>query len=109
MANFFKRASQKEPNKLRWRIIHETLMVGSYDAERNNDGDHTRSVKRRKVAAFDFVRMLCNVKGRHLLIIDQDSTLIKTSSGNTFGRSAEDWQWWHSVVPVKLRELYSKG
>ena len=44
-----------------------------------------------------------------LMARGQDSTLIKTSSGNAFGRSAEDWQWWDAVVPGRLRELHDKG
>jgi bifunctional polynucleotide phosphatase/kinase len=39
----------------------------------------------------------------------QDSTLIKTKSGNVFPKSATDWQWWNARVPGRLRELNSEG
>ena len=56
VANFFKRTSEKEPTKLRWKTVHETLMVGRYHAEMKESGNGIRGVKRRRgVAAFDFV------------------------------------------------------
>lgn len=45
-----------------------------------------------KVAGFDF-----------------DSTLISTNSGNLFSHDANDWKWWHSSVPGKLRSLQEEG
>ncbi|MCJ1379392.1 hypothetical protein MMC17_002493 [Xylographa soralifera] len=40
---------------------------------------------------------------------EQDSTLIRTSSGNVFGRDPADWQWWDPSVPGKLKKLYDDG
>ncbi|KAJ5670298.1 Polynucleotide kinase 3 phosphatase [Penicillium maclennaniae] len=88
-ANFFTPASQKKPEPIKWRILGTSLIIGKFTPENNapNLPD-----KDRKIAAFDL-----------------DSTLIKTKSGNTFPRSATDWQWWNNVVPGKLRELNSAG
>ncbi|KAJ5142000.1 hypothetical protein N7526_002995 [Penicillium atrosanguineum] len=88
-ANFFTPASQKKPEPIKWRILGTSLIIGKYTPE-----NYTQdlSEKDRKIAAFDL-----------------DSTLIKTKSGNTFPRSATDWQWWNTVVPGKLRELKSDG
>ncbi|OZJ03427.1 hypothetical protein BZG36_03584 [Bifiguratus adelaidae] len=47
---------------------------------------------RTKVAAFDF-----------------DGTLVTTKSGNVHAKDSEDWKWWHSSIPKKLRQLYDEG
>ncbi|KAJ6113659.1 Polynucleotide kinase 3 phosphatase [Penicillium sp. IBT 18751x] len=88
-ANFFTPASQKKPEPIKWRILGTSLIIGKYTPENNAPN---LPKKDRKIAAFDL-----------------DSTLIKTKSGNTFPRSATDWQWWNIVVPGKLRELNSAG
>lgn len=88
-ANFFTPASQKKPEPIKWRILGTSLIIGKYTPEKYVQN---LSEKNRKIAAFDL-----------------DSTLIKTKSGNTFPRSATDWQWWNTVVPGKLRELNSNG
>ena len=54
IANFFKPASEKEPDKTRWRVLHDTLLVGNYSPAEGG----SRASKRRKIAAFDFVGSL---------------------------------------------------
>lgn len=39
----------------------------------------------------------------------QDSTLIKTKSGNVFAKDRDDWQWLYKEVPKKLQELHHNG
>ncbi|OHE91870.1 polynucleotide kinase 3 phosphatase [Colletotrichum orchidophilum] len=91
VANFFKPTSQKPKDRTIWteRAPNEdtpaTLLVGRYEPEEPS----TETEKRRKVAAFDL-----------------DSTLITTASGKKHADAAEDWKWWHSSVPGKLRDLY---
>ncbi|OQD70035.1 hypothetical protein PENDEC_c027G02805 [Penicillium decumbens] len=87
--NFFTPASQKRPEPIRWRVLGTSLVVGKFTPEKHPQRPQEKD---RKVAAFDL-----------------DSTLIKTKSGNTFPRSATDWQWWGSMVPQRLRELSSDG
>ncbi|KAF2161595.1 hypothetical protein M409DRAFT_58988 [Zasmidium cellare ATCC 36951] len=91
VSNFFKPASEKEkqPEKVKFQILHDTLLVGRYE-----DGSSARTTKPKpvKVAAFDF-----------------DDTLIKTKSGNVFARGADDWQWWHATIPGKLKQLDADG
>lgn len=69
----------------------ETLLVGRYE-ESTKYGKDDPSIKRIKVAAFDF-----------------DSTLVTTASGKKHGDSPDDWKWWDSCVPGKLRTLYEDG
>ncbi|KAK5127584.1 hypothetical protein LTR85_006924 [Meristemomyces frigidus] len=87
VSNFFKPASQKEPEKVTFQVLHESLLVGRYQ----DAGTATRP-KPLKVAAFDF-----------------DDTIITTKSGNKFGRGADDWKWWHAAVPGRLKELHEDG
>ncbi|KAF2742545.1 DNA kinase/phosphatase Pnk1 [Sporormia fimetaria CBS 119925] len=87
VANFFTPVSQKEPEKMNWRIVNDTLLAGRYGA-----AQAARPGKRRKIAAFDF-----------------DSTLVTSASGRRFGRDAADWKWWHSSVPAKLKSLHEDG
>ncbi|MCJ1358282.1 MAG: hypothetical protein MMC33_008281 [Icmadophila ericetorum] len=93
VTNFFTPASKKEPERIAWRVVDNSLLVGKYDPEvvkgRGNQG---LGIRRRKIAAFDF-----------------DSTLIKTSSGNVFGKNAADWKWWDAAVPGVLRQLHADG
>ncbi|MCJ1395936.1 hypothetical protein MMC18_008822 [Xylographa bjoerkii] len=92
VASFFTPISKKDPDQITWRIIHNSLLHGKHKPKSdrlNDEGDHG---KKCKIAAFDF-----------------DSTLIRTSSGNVFGRDAADWQWWNPSVPGKLRKLYDDG
>lgn len=35
--------------------------------------------------------------------------MIKTSSGNVFGKDPSDWQWWDTSVPKRLKGLYDEG
>ncbi|MCJ1286991.1 hypothetical protein MMC26_006338 [Xylographa opegraphella] len=97
VATFFTPTSKKDPDRITWRIISGTLIHGKHKPKSDNILEcRGHSNKKRKVAAFDFV-------SRH------DSTLIRTSSGNVFGRNAADWQWWDPCVPGKLRKLYEDG
>ncbi|KAE9979636.1 hypothetical protein EG327_006934 [Venturia inaequalis] len=90
VSNFFKPASQREPDKITWRVVNDSLLVGKYNASSLDSKD--TSVEKRKIAAFDF-----------------DSTLITTQSGNTFARNGSDWKWWHTSVPSTLKRLHSEG
>ncbi|CAN9264793.1 hypothetical protein CUC08_Gglean004161 [Alternaria sp. MG1] len=87
VANFFTPASKKEPEKMVWRIVKDSLLVGRF-----NLGAQSATQGKRRVAAFDF-----------------DSTLITTASGKTFSRDASDWKWWDSSVPGRLKELHADG
>jgi hypothetical protein len=92
---FFTPASKKAPEKLSWRIVDSSLLVGRYIASGDGQaGDTPLQTKPAKcrVAAFDF-----------------DSTIIKTISKAKFARDANDWQWWHGTIPSKLKELHSEG
>ena len=47
--------SKKEPEKVTWRVVNDSLLVGKYmPTEGVGDGEE-KHIKRRKVAAFDFV------------------------------------------------------
>lgn len=72
-----------------WRVVKDSLLVGRYTAA---SALNTASTEKRKIAAFDF-----------------DSTLITSASGKIFSRDANDWKWWNSNVPGRLKELHQKG
>ncbi|SMQ55745.1 unnamed protein product [Zymoseptoria tritici ST99CH_3D7] len=87
VANFFKPASAKEPEKITFHTIKNSLLVGRCEG--------ATSIPRPqpiKVAAFDF-----------------DDTLVKTKSGKAFSLGSDDWQWWHASVPAKLKQLHADG
>ncbi|KAL5363801.1 polynucleotide kinase 3 phosphatase-domain-containing protein [Aspergillus floccosus] len=88
VSSFFTPASQRKPEKITWRIVKNSLVVGRYAKET----DHKAGSEKPKVAAFDL-----------------DSTLVSTASGNTFPKSSSDWKWWHATVPTRLRELSADG
>jgi bifunctional polynucleotide phosphatase/kinase len=100
VTNFFTPASQKAPEKLSWRVVEGTLLIGRYISsdktakigpqKRRNSSEVTPAKK--CIAAFDF-----------------DSTLIKTISKTQHARDANDWQWWHGSVPGRLKELHESG
>lgn len=107
MASFFTPASQKKPEPITWRVLGTSLIVGKYIPEKN---PQALPEKNRKIAAFDLVSRRQfpawkNLEADRL----QDSTVIKTASGNVFPKSATDWRWWDAVVPGRLRELSSDG
>ena len=102
MTSFFTKASEKKTETLHWRVVHESLLVAHY---KGRDRDHEG--KRRRVAAFDFVRS--RPSPYLLALTGKDSTLITTSSGNVFGKDANDWRWLDARVPAKLRSLYEEG
>ncbi|KAF1928602.1 DNA kinase/phosphatase Pnk1 [Didymella exigua CBS 183.55] len=89
VASFFTPISKKEPEKMAWRIVKDSLLVGRYNTSAIFQ---SASQARRRIAAFDF-----------------DSTLVTPASGKKFGRDASDWKWWHSSVPGKLNQLYEEG
>ncbi|KAJ9197805.1 hypothetical protein DTO021D3_5436 [Paecilomyces variotii] len=91
VASFFTPASQKKPEKITWRILNNSLIIGRYSTD-PTEKRLTEPGTRRKIAAFDF-----------------DSTLIATASGNRFARDARDWKWWHPTVPTKIKELNADG
>ncbi|KAK5171281.1 DNA kinase/phosphatase Pnk1 [Saxophila tyrrhenica] len=87
VSNFFKPASEKEPEKVRIEIRHETLLTAQYDSAQSKSRP-----KPVKIAAFDF-----------------DDTLIATKSGLKFARTEDDWKWWHASVPARLKQLDAEG
>ncbi|KAF2399083.1 putative DNA 3'-phosphatase Tpp1 [Trichodelitschia bisporula] len=90
VANFFKPASQKEPEKLTWRILSGTVLAGRYVP--SPKPETTEKGSKPKVALFDF-----------------DFTLIATTSGKKFPVNSDDWKWWHACVPESLRRLHDEG
>lgn len=90
MASFFKPASQKEPEKLVWRIISHSLITCQY----NNPFKTSLSVSSpTKIAAFDL-----------------DDTLTKPKKGGSrFVRNATSHMWWDPSVPSRLKQLYDEG
>ncbi|RMD39303.1 hypothetical protein DV735_g5822, partial [Chaetothyriales sp. CBS 134920] len=94
VANFFKPASQKEPEKLSWRVVGDSLIIGRYGplgppAQGPGGGGATRPVK---IAAFDL-----------------DDTIVSPAGGSKWARGAESWKWWHPSVPARLRSLHDQG
>ena len=87
VANFFKPASQKEPEDISFQTLNDSLLVARYLS-----AHAVNRPKPLKVAALDF-----------------DDTLITTKSGLKFARSEDDWRWWHPVVPTRLKELDAGG
>jgi bifunctional polynucleotide phosphatase/kinase len=55
VANFFTPLSKKEPEKMTWRIVQDSLLVGKYVAAAATA--RTTATGRTRVAAFDFVRL----------------------------------------------------
>ena len=89
VAAFFTPLSKKEPEKMMWRVVHDSLLVGRYGAGRAIMSALSGKIK---IAAFDF-----------------DSTLVTPASGKKFSRNANDWKWWHASVPGRLKELHEDG
>ncbi|OAP60962.1 polynucleotide kinase 3'-phosphatase [Fonsecaea erecta] len=89
VASFFKPASQKEPEKLVWRTIDHSLIIGRYNAPQNPPQPRTLPVK---IAAFDL-----------------DDTLVAPNTGNKWARSAVSWKWWDPSVPGRLKSLHDDG
>ena len=89
MASFFTPISKKEPEQLTWRVVNDSLLIGRYGEA---TAVQSATKKPRRVAAFDF-----------------DSTLITSASGRVFSRDANDWKWWDSSVPGRLKELHEAG
>ncbi|KAK3074794.1 DNA kinase/phosphatase Pnk1 [Teratosphaeriaceae sp. CCFEE 6253] len=87
VSNFFKPVSQKEPDNTTFQTLHSTLLHARH--RKALDPDQNRP---RKIAAFDF-----------------DDTLVTTKSGNKFSRGPDDWRWWHSTVPARLKQLHDDG
>ncbi|KAI0008953.1 PNK3P-domain-containing protein [Xylariaceae sp. FL0662B] len=92
VTNFFTPTSQKPKDRTIWSErapdddTPATLLVGRYEPEEMGDADRR---KRRKIAAFDL-----------------DSTLVISASGKKFSDDPNDWKWWDSSVPTRLRQLY---
>ncbi|OCK77416.1 PNK3P-domain-containing protein [Lepidopterella palustris CBS 459.81] len=98
VASFFTPISKKEPEKMTWRVVNDSLLIGRYQAPTATQSTKS-GAKRRKIAAFDFLTFG----------LVQDSTLITSASGNRFGRDVTDWKWWHSSIPATLRSLHEDG
>lgn len=52
--NFFRPASQKEPEKMAWRVVNESLLIGRFLPTHALEAA-AKSQGKRKIAAFDFV------------------------------------------------------
>ncbi|KAJ9656194.1 DNA kinase/phosphatase Pnk1 [Neophaeococcomyces mojaviensis] len=89
VATFFKPASQREPERLTWRIVDHSLIVG-----RSSDPSQpSRQLQRPvKVAAFDL-----------------DDTIIAPTGKIRFNRNAASWKWWDASVPGRLKQLHEDG
>ncbi|KAG8787954.1 hypothetical protein FRC15_007015 [Serendipita sp. 397] len=48
-------------------------------------------------------------KAARVALFDLDGTLIKTKSGYRNPKDCNDWKWFSSVVPTKLKELVAEG
>lgn len=90
MASFFKPTSQKEPEKITWRIVDQSLIIGKHEDPSAPRKPLERPVK---VAAFDL----------------DDTVIMPNSQSNRWNRSATSWKWWDSCVPGRLKDLYSQG
>ena len=70
IATFFTPTSKKEPEKINWRILNSTLLIGKY-TPKTVDKSAEPASKRRKVAAFDLVSPStdpeCHVKAEFFL------------------------------------------
>ncbi|KAF1839134.1 PNK3P-domain-containing protein [Decorospora gaudefroyi] len=75
-----------------WRVLKESLLVGRFGTAAAAAAAQASTKAKRRIAAFDF-----------------DSTLIKSASGKTFSRDANDWKWWDSSVPGRLKKLHEDG
>jgi bifunctional polynucleotide phosphatase/kinase len=60
VANFFTPLSKKEPEKMSWRIVKDSLLIGRYTAS----AVRSAATGRTKIAAFDFVRMHAKLRVR---------------------------------------------
>ena len=54
VASFFTPMSRKEPEKMTWRIVKDSLLVGRYNTSATVQ---SASKVKRRIAAFDFVRI----------------------------------------------------
>ncbi|RMZ84393.1 hypothetical protein DV738_g636, partial [Chaetothyriales sp. CBS 135597] len=88
VANFFKPASQKDPDKLSWRVVGNSLIIGRYGPSGPLPQGRTTPVK---IAAFDL-----------------DDTIV-SPTGSKWARGAESWMWWDPSVPSRLRSLHDQG
>ncbi|KAI1084551.1 PNK3P-domain-containing protein [Whalleya microplaca] len=94
VANFFTPTSQKPKDQTSWSErapdddTPATLLIGRYEPETMGEADRR---KRIKIAAFDL-----------------DSTLVLSASGKKFSDDPNDWKWWDSSVPTRLRQLYKE-
>ena len=58
------------------------------------------------------MNVIVNKNGDHLeksIAFDLDHTLIKPKSGKVHPVDVDDWEWWDSSVPFKLRQLTQCG
>lgn len=55
-SSFFTPTSQKKPERLVWRVVSNSLVVGRYSAE--PDGERKHDGAKPRVAAFDLVRFV---------------------------------------------------
>ncbi|OQV01346.1 hypothetical protein CLAIMM_06724 [Cladophialophora immunda] len=89
VASFFKPASQKEPEKLVWRTVDHSLIIGRYNVPHKPPQPRTLPVK---IAAFDL-----------------DDTLVAPNTVNKWARSAVSWKWWDPSIPGRLKSLHDDG
>ena len=92
VASFFKPASQRDPEILRWRVVNKSLIVGKYATPSTAPDTPSQPAKPRKIAAFDL-----------------DDTLITAVAGSKWAKSATGWKWWDLSIPAKLKKLHNDG
>ena len=92
ITSFFTPASQKKPEKLTWRIVDKSLIIGKYVSDIGKRALRKDSPVPCRLAVFDL-----------------DDTLITTSSGSRWARSATSWKWWDISVPTKIKALHKEG
>lgn len=65
MANFFTPVSKKEPEKMTWRIVDDSLLIGRFSP--SAAVQLSKPLTKRKIAAFDFVR--CSTEVSTLCVV----------------------------------------
>ena len=109
VANFFKPASQKEPEKVTFDVpkilpdpswLRPNVIPGQ---KRSLDLDTLL------VARYENSSLIHRPKPVKIAGFDLDDTLIATASGNRFSRNQDDWRWWHASVPTRLKKLHTEG
>ena len=85
MVNFFKPASKKEPEHTTWKVVDDTLLVGTYfNRASPNETKPAAPDEKRRVAGFDLVR---EMSFRSFFFSRVSSTFL--GAGDAFERQRE--------------------